>query len=1094
MRGRIFMRTSWLLVPLLLFVAYAAPMADSRESRAAVRSGGGANGALVVHQLRTEYVRDPLGIDVRRPRLSWTLTSPRRGQAQTAYRILVASDPARLAKEKGDVWDSGKVASDRSVAVPYDGPPLSSKTRYYWKVMAWGVHGARSHWSPPARWETALLDSEEWHAQWIGSPPSELTTLKLDGSSWIWFPEGNPGESAPAGTRYLRRTFTVPADKTVASAHALLTADNQFDAYLNGAKVAASDRTVSAWQHAVAVDVTDEVRSGANSLAIAAINADGAAGFIGVLELTFEDGSSVTLHSDDQWKAFDADVTGWTEPDFDDSAWPAALEIAPYGEGIWTCCGGVQLAESTRDPLLRKTFRVTKPVQRARLYMSGLGHHELRLNGSKVGDQVLETDVNDYGKRVGYSTYDITSYLKRDANAVSVMLGRGFYDVSQPTPLDWHRAPWRDDPKLVLQMEIRYEDGTTRTVVSDESWKTAEGPITSDSYFGGEDYDARLEQAGWDTGPFDDSSWQPARAVAAPAGRLVATNNDPVKVIDTLRSVSTTEAKPGVYVLDMGQTITGWGRLTASAPAGTKVTMQYGQKLLSDGTVDYHNGWHGGRSQTDSYTFSGEGTETWEPRFSYKSFRYLQITGLPGAPDAKTVVGRSVHSAVGNAGGFDSSSELFATLHDGMRRTILGNLMGFPAVDPFYEKSGWTEDVFVAAQSMIYNFDMARFFGEWLEDIRDSQLPSGQIPIIIPSPGWGYDSWGTPSPVWTAVYPIMAWRMYENYGDRRVLEEHYPSIKKYMDREISLLQDGIVAAEFLGDYMSPGFYGQPPEDGRLAGTAYIYRQLKIAAAIADALGRGDDAAGYRADADRVRDRFNATFLDEEDGRYETATDPGYRQTSNLLALAFGMVPAEHKRRVLDNVVADIRAKGNHLDTGTLGTEVILSVLTENGAEDVAYAIANQRTYPSWGYWYANGADTMWENWDLNVRSRAHFFLGTSEQWLYRHVAGIDADAPGYKRITIRPHPGGGLHDASASYDSIHGEIKSAWEAGDDGFELKATVPVNTVATVYVPADAAASVTESGRPAAKAPGVRFLRMDDGNAVFEVGAGKYRFVSG
>jgi alpha-L-rhamnosidase len=1076
----VLIRAARLLVPLLLLVGYAAPAAESREA------------PLVVQQLRTEYARDPLGIDVARPRLSWTLKSPERGQAQTAYRILVASDPARLAKGEGDVWDSGKVASDRSVNVPYDGPPLSSRTRYHWKVMAWGAHGASSPWSPPARWETALLDPAEWQAQWIGGPPSMLTTLKLDGSSWIWFPEGDPGESAPPGTRYLRRTFTVPADKTLAGARALLTADNQFDAYLNGAKVAASDRTVSAWQHAVAVDLTDELRSGANTLAIAGINADGAAGFIGVLELTFADGSRVTLRSDDEWKASDAEAAGWTEPGFDDSGWPGAIEIAPYGQGIWTCCGGVQLPDSTRDPLLRKTFRVTKPVRQARVYMSGLGHHELRLNGSKVGDRVLETDVNDYDKRVGYSTYDVTPYLKRDTNALGVMLGRGFYDVHQTTPLDWHRAPWRDDPKLLLQLEIRYEDGTTKTVVSDGSWKTAEGPITFDSVYGGEDYDARLRQPGWDTAPFDDSSWQAAPTIAAPRGRLVATNNDPVKVIDTLRPVGSTEAKPGVYVLDMGQTITGWGRLSLAAAAGTTVTLQYGQKLLPDGTVDYHNGWHGGRSQTDSYTFSGDGTETWEGRFTFKSFRYLQVTGLPSAPDAETVVGRSVHSAVENAGGFDSSNDLFDAFHDGMRRTILGNLMGYPAVDPFYEKSGWTEDVFVASQSMIYDFDLARFFSEWLEDIRDSQLPSGQIPIIIPSPGWGYTGWGTPSPVWTAVYPIMAWRLYENYGDRRVLVEHYPSIKKYIDREISRLQDGIVAAEFLGDWVAPG-YAVPPEDTRLAGTAYIYRQLKIVADIAEALGRGDDATGYRAEADRVRDRFNATFLDEEDGRYETATDPEYRQTSNLLPLAFGMVPAQYKQRVLDSVVADIRARGDHLDTGTLGTEVILSVLSDNGAADVAYAIANQRTYPSWGYWYANGADTMWESWDLGSRSRAHFFMGMTEQWFYDRVAGIGAGAPGYKEITIRPHPGG-LHEAKASYESIHGRIESAWEERDDGFELKATIPVNTSATVYVPTDSAASVTESGRPAAESPGVRFLRMEDGNAVFDVSAGQYRFVSG
>jgi alpha-L-rhamnosidase len=1072
-----------------LFLAIvAAPRADGRESAAQ-----GSHARLAVTDLRIENEREPLGIDEQRPRLSWVLESTTRGQAQTAYKVQVATSPGLLRADRPDVWDGDKVKSSDSVNVVYGGPALTSATRYWWRVRAWDADHQPSAWTDPTWWETGLLRQSDWHAEWIGRPidSSEAPPPDLEGSQWIWYPEGDPGTSAPPGTRYFRRSVTIPAGKTVETARLLLTVDDSFIAYLNGREIA---RSTGTWQQAVTVDVTGQLHSGNNALAIEGTNAGNSpAGALGVLEVTFADDTTLMIRTDHQWKAFNAAVPGWNETGFDDIDWPAALELAPFGEGVWTCCGGVNTSPpySSVDPLLRKEFSVTKPVQQARAYVSGLGYHELRLNGRKVGDSVLETDVNDYDERVGYTSYDVTPYLEHDANAIGVMLGRGFYDVHQTTPLDWHLAPWRDKPKLLLQLEIRYTDGTSETIVSDGTWKTANGPITYDSVFGGEDFDARLETPGWDTPAFDAPGWEPARLVDAPAGRLVATNNDPVEVAETLRHVAMTEPEPGVYVLDMGRTITGWGRLEVSGAAGTTITLRYGQKLLPDGTVDYHNGWHGGRSQTDRYILKGEGTEIWEPRFSFKSFRYLQVAGLPSPPEADTVVARSVHSAVASAGSFDSSNALYDTFHEGMRRTTLGNLQGYPAVDPFYEKSGWTEDVFVAAQSMIYEFDMSRFFNEWLEDIRDSQLPDGHIPIIIPSPGWGYTSWGTPSPVWTAVYPIMAWRMYENYGDRRLLAEHFPAIKKYIDREISLLQDGIVATEFLGDYVSPGYF-VPPEDTRLAGTAYVYRQLKLVTDMAEVLGR-PDAQYYRRRAEFVRERFNATFLDEEKGHYETDSDPGYRQTSNLLPLAFGMVPEGDEERVLESVVVDVRARGNHLDTGTLGTEVILPVLTENGYADVAHAIANQRTYPSWGHWYANGADTMWETWDLNPRSRAHFFLGTVDEWLFEDLAGIEAAAPGFKRIAIRPHPGEDLAKAKGRYVSVHGEIESEWEAEDGDFKLEVTIPVNTTATVSVPAEGVSSVTESGVPAASAPGVRFVQTQDGYAVFEVGSGKYSFES-
>jgi alpha-L-rhamnosidase len=545
----------------------------------------------------------------------------------------------------------------------------------------------------------------------------------------------------------------------------------------------------------------------------------------------------------------------------------------------------------------------------------------------------------------------------------------------------------------------------------------------------------------------------------------------------------------------MGRTMAGWARLRTSGAAGTKLTLRYGEKLNGDGTVQFGNGLVTGRHQTDEYILSGEGTETWEPRFSYKGFRYVQVEGLPAEPTSETIKGRLVHSDVPSVGDFASSNDLYGTFHDAMRRTILNNLHGVPTDTPMYEKNGWTGDAQLGAPAMMDNFDLAQFFTEWLADIRDSQVASGQIPVIVPSPGWGYTELA-PSPEWTVVYPVLLWEMYRRYADERILDEHYESLKRYTEWEISRLDDGI-ARTALGDWLPPGFAGGiPPEDTRLTATAYVHRTLELTSRIAGVVGRDADAARYADTAGHVRERFNEVFLNEEEGFYETDRDPGYRQTSNAIPLAFGLVPSEQEQAVADSLAEDIESRDDHLNTGALGTSVLLRALTDHGYADLAHAVANQRTYPSWGFWFENGADTMWEYWGLESRSLDHYFFGTIDEWLYEDVAGLmpDADGPGYARFVVKPHPAGGLTDAEAQNSSIRGRVAARWHAEGGRFALALTVPANSTATAYVPADDAASVTESGVPADEAEGVELVRVEEGYAVFEVGSGRYRFESG
>jgi alpha-L-rhamnosidase len=909
-RARLLMTTS---------VAAAALLTAAATASAAPETATPTASPVQVDGLATDYAHDPLGIDVAAPQLSWKLKSPARGELQTAYQVLVSSSESNLAQSRGDVWDSGKMASGQSVDIRYGGAPLASQTRYYWKVRVWGGNGEPSTWSAPAWWETALLQQSDWTAKWIG--PSTFGT--------------NP-----------------------------------------------------------------------------------AAG-----------------------------------------------------------------------PLLRKEFTTDRPISRARVYVSGLGNYVLSINGKRVGNRVLDPAYTEYDKTDLYSTYDATSYLQSGQNAIGAELAPGFY--------------YSSTPKLLMQLVIDYADGSSTTIATDGSWQLdTSGPTlfdTSDGLsggpvFAGETYDARRDPTGWDQPGFNAQDWQPASIVPAPGGKLVAGAAEPVTVGASVEPVGVAEPQAGTYVVDMGRTLTGWVRLTASGQAGAKVSIQYGEKLNSDGTVNATpSPGPRPRYQRDEYIFRGSGTETWEPSFTWKSFRYVQLNGLSAPPQNGAVIGRVVHNAVQNEGEFSSSDTLYNEIHQAMRSTTLNALLGYPAIDPANERNGWTADTHLITPSMTDNFGVDAFLRQWLNDIQDSQRSDGVISKIDPiRDGCCYGGW---TPEWTAAYPLVAWDLYVRYGDRDVLESHYDSLVNYMQWQIRSLSNGIAPASQFGDWYSPG-YGAGPEDRRLTATAYVYREAMVMADIASALGHNDNAADYRSTAQSINTSFNQLFLDTASGKYRTASDPGYRQASNAIPLEFGMVPAEYRASVLQGLVDDVRAHGDHLNTGILGTPALLDVLTQNGYADLAQAITDQTTYPSWGQWIGAGADTLWEQWGLNARSHNHPMFGTVDAWFYQDVAGISPDPqhPGYQHSIIKPYPMAVPSNASASYDSMYGQIKSAWTATATGFHLDATIPANATSTIFIPVRTCSTVTESGSPADAATGVESLGISNGYAEFNVGSGSYHFRCG
>jgi alpha-L-rhamnosidase len=1022
--------------------AIAAPVAQADDIR--------------VTDLEAEHLEHPLGIDTTAPRLAWQLASHERGQVQTAYQVLVASSERLLARDRGDVWDSGRVDSDRSVDVPYGGPPLRSSHRYHWKVRVWDRGGERSAWSRATWWEMGLLEPSDWRGEWIGRAADPLG-LDLEGAHWIWYPEGDPAESAPAGRRYFRSRFELPAGREVKRATLTTTADNEVVAYVNGDEVASS----SDWTRAARADVTERLTPGTNVLAIAANNFGGPGGLIGRLRIEFTSGDPLVVDTGSGFKAMDAEQAGWQTPAHDDSGWPAALEAATYGDPPWG--NGVTVPRTgVTAPVMRKQFSVAKRVVRARAYVSGIGYYTLRINGRRIGDHVLDPTYTEYEDTVLYSTYDVTHDLRSGGNALEATVAPGFY--------------YYDAPKLLMQVAIEYADGTSEVVATDASWDIATSPTSFDTgigaeVFGGETYDARVEPSDWATPDL----------VPPPGGRLAAQAIEPVTVAETVEPTAVAEPRPGTYVVDMGRTLTGWIRLRAAGAAGSKVSIQYGEKLNADGTVDaVASPGPRPRWQRDEYIFRGGEEETWEPSFTFKSFRYVQLDGLAAPPDEDAVRGRVVHSAVADTGEFSSSSSLYEGIHHAMRRSILGGLVGYPAIDPAHEKNGWAGDMQLITPSMADNFGVAAFLTKWLGDIRDGQRADGSISMIDPIRDGCCYAW---APEWTGAYPIVAWQIYLRYGDRGVLESHYDALVRYLRWQTGSLTEGIAPPSIWGDWASPGFdYG--PEDRRLTATAYVYRQALTMGDIAEALGHDADAASFRATADEVRQRFNEVFLNEDAGRYETASDPGYRQASNAIPLAFGMVPAAQEHAVLESLVSDVQSRGDHLNTGILGTPALLEALTRGGHADLAHAIASQTTYPSWGQWLDAGADTMWEGWGLDGRSRNHPMLGTAEDWFYRDVAGIAPAAPGYKRTLIEPHPGS-LTEARAKHESPYGEIESAWAVRDGRLTLDVTIPVNTSAIVRL--------DEGARPLGDTRGVESLGVRDGHAEFRVGSGRYRFTA-
>jgi alpha-L-rhamnosidase len=879
--------------------------------------------ALACTHLKCEYVENPLGIDILRPRLSWVVESPHRAANQTAYQVLVSSNEETLLSGRGDLWDSGRVKSNDLSQIIYDGVELLSRQLCCWKVRIWDGNDRPSEWSNTANWEMALLAPSDWRAKWIG------------------------GSSFYSGSL----TYTPPA------------------------------------------------------------------------------------------------------------------------------------------PFLRNVFEVSKAVASARVYVCGLGFHELYLNGAKVGDYVLSPNQTNYDRRdldrlaypfddktaqrVDYLVFDVTKDLVAGKNAIGAILGNGWYNQRDRLV---EGDMWYGLPKLIVQLEIKFTDGTSHELLSDETWSVSDtGPIVHNGIFTGERYDARLEMDGWSVHDFNASAWQPAVRVPAPTGRLTAQYSLPDRIVETIASISSIQTGPQITRFDFGQNLAGWARIHINGICGTSVPLQF----VEDDEHAY--------GQSDCYVLKGGGEEAYEPRFTWHGFRFVDVMGSEELRKHLRVEARVVHSDVEAAGDFQCSNVLFNRILHNYRWSQRNNMhCGVPSDCPHRERVGYTGDGQTSAEAAIFNFDMSRFYTKWINDISDAQSSStGYVPHSAPFEGGGGGS------AWGSALVIMPWILYLYYGDRRVLEKHYTSMTRWVEYlKTRTDKDGIVVREEpggwnLGEWATPVRLEIPPD---LVNTCYYAYVAQLVANSAGVLGKTQDIAYFRSLADAAATAISRRFFDESRAQYWEG-----RQGANVFPLAFGLVPLQHKKAVFDRLVEIIVDENHsHFDTGMFATRLVLKVLMEGGRGDLAYNMMTQQTKPSFGWQIAQGATTLWEN--LNGDgSHNHAMFGGVCEWFYQALAGINPDpaSPGFKHIVIRPYLLGDLSHVEAKYRSIHGEIKSSWVRNEEEFNWSLTIPGNCAATVLLPNIGKSMVQESGQPLARAVGVRSLGLREGRVALRVESGIYNF---
>jgi len=875
--------------------------------------------------LRCDYCVNPLGVDSENPRLSWKLEASAPDARQTAYEISAASSPKYLSGSSGDLWDSGKVASDETIQIPFPSGKLKSSEQVFWKVRVWDAVGKVSSWSRPATWTMGVLDQSGWRAQWIGAADTNLPSL-----------------------------------------------------------------------------------------------------------------------------------------------------------------------------LLRREFAVKPGLKRALVNLCGLGQYELTLNGKKVGDDFLSPGWTKYDHTCLYDTRDLTALLTSGTNAVGLELGNGMYNVVGGGRFTKFKGSFGPQ-KAIAQIRLEYLDGSVDIIGTDATWRVAAGPVTFTSIYGGEDFDARLVQPGWDRPNFDSSNWLPAVVVNGPGGDLrgLSCSAPPVKKFEVHKPVASRLLENGDLVFDLGQNAAHVPRIVVTGPAGSKVRVIPSELVSADGSAN-QGSMGGGRRGTIwcEYTKATDGVETWSPQFFYVGCRYLQVHFTPAVtngvlPAIKSVAGIVIQSASEPVGEFACSNPLFNRIRTLVRWAQRSNMVSLMTDCPHRERLGWLEEDHLNGPALRYEFDLSQLFTKTINDIADSQLSNGLVPTTAPEytvfrdksdPNHLRTAFGD-SPEWSSTFILVPWQQYEFSGDLELFRRHYDAMKNYVAYLGSRAANGIVNYG-LGDWYDigpkhPGVSQLTPV--ALTATAFYFQDVKLMAQVATLLGKPEEAQNYSALAEKIRTAFNEKFYNPAAHCY--ATDS---QCANAIPLVMDICEPTNREAVLNAIVRDVRMRGDALTAGDVGYRYLLRALADGGRSDVIFDINNQSDKPGYGMQLAKGKTSLTEAWD-GGSSQDHFMLGQIQEWFYHDLAGIRSGGDGFKQIIIAPQPVGDVTWVKARYQSIRGEIATNWKRAGKQFTLNVTIPANTTATILLPSNPGAQVSVNRTTAKRLP-------DEGTeAVFETGSGSYEFTA-
>lgn len=1061
--------------------------------------------------LMVDHVERPVGIDNIRPQLSWRLESDDRNVRQSAYRIVVSSTEDKALGMQGDIWDSGKVKSGRSFGIEYRGAPLKSRECRWWAVQVWDERDQLSPPSSPGSWEMGLLNSEDWSASWLAVEDETTRGDRETGMTWVWAPSALAAKAGPWVFR-----LQVQLDEPASGGELVATVNDWHwwtqitRIWIDGNQVAGS----GAWTNWMDPRVYDRPGGlnamGHQVITLPAMNpgshviaVEVAPGDADIIKKVF--GSQPPLRAlalfaridlssraaircgrGASWKvAVAADVNANTlRPGFDDRHWPAAI---PVDLGVF------EPWPEKPARLLRHAFTVPKSIVRGRLYITALGAYEARLNGARVGDRLLTPEPAQYNKRVLYQTYDVTSQLRVGENVLGLMVGEGWYGgfdgrfAYGPAPL-----------RTVAQLEIDYADGTQRVITTGPGWRSAESPVRSSALKVGEVFDARFDQPGWDVAGFDDTGWDRVSTIDAPPITLTAQSSAPVRVIETLRPLKITEVSPRIYVADFGRVFAGWCRLRASGTSGQSIELKFADGLRSSGEVDQS---HEVEDPTlapriDRFILKGNPQcEVFEPRFTYRSFRFVEVSGLASPLAAEAMEGIVIHTDLERSGWLRCSHPLVEQIDTLLVNTQRANYVAIPTDNNIRELRGYLNDASCFWETGMFNRDMAAFTRRLMDNVADRQTTAGMFPKNAPAPPFGNAYFNLAmAPVGHAAGAVvLPWRAWRQYGDTAVIDRFWTPMRRFLDFILRENPDHLWKRNHISeppDWLEgsgiPAELRAPTIPVEVFATAYWAHCVDMVAQMAQATARDSEARQLRELHRQIIDAFNGAYV-RPDGTIGSGS-----QTCYVLALHFGLLPESARASTARRLVAEIERCGNAISTGTLATEFILDVLADHGYSKLAYDLLLRTDLPSWGYMIRNGATGVWETWD-NERAHSQPALGCIGGFLYRRIAGIAAGAPGFETIVVHPTLDSRITSGGGNYDSMFGRISTDWTRFEDGrLSLAAVFPANTSARVHLPASPDAAIYEGRKPITGRSDIQLLHRSDREVVLGMGSGSYRFI--